>query len=129
MRYPALFIALALAAGCAPTRPLDEPSAQAARREQAGAEYTACLAREAELNMKNPAGAEDIAAAAHGRCWTAWEAYREATRESFHSGARTSEERQFAQDKMEAHLRDFERDTRRGVIDAVVQRSLAPASR
>ena len=129
MRYPVLFIALALAAGCAPIRPLDEPSAQAARREQAGAEYTACLAREAELNMKNPAGAEDIAAAAHGRCWTAWEAYREATRESFHSGARTPEERQFAPDKMEAHLRDVERDARRGVIDAVVQRSLAPASR
>src|SRR5688500_4889063 len=105
MRYPTLFLGLALAAaGCAPTRPLDEPSAQAARREQAGAAYTACVTREAELNMKNPAGAEDIAAAAHGRCWTDWEAYREATRESFYSRARTPEERQFAQDKMEAHL-------------------------
>jgi len=129
MRYPTFIIVLALAAGCAPTRPLEEPSAEAARREKAGATYTTCVTREAERNMKNPAGAEDIAVAAHGRCWSAWEAYREATRESFLSGARTPEERQLAQDKMEAHLRDFERDTRRGVIDTVVQRSLAPASR
>lgn len=114
------------AAACAPTQPMRESPEYAARMRAAGEAYTACVSRESENDMKNPAGAEDIALAAHARCWSEWERYRAATRASFLYGARTADERQFASDKAEAHLRGFEQETRRSVIDAVAQRSLAP---
>jgi hypothetical protein len=79
--------------------------------------------------MKNPTGAEDIATAAHGRCWTDWSAYRDATNASFSHGARNRDEMQFAHDKAEAHLRQFEREARRAVVDAVVARSLQGGAR
>src|SRR5687768_3184300 len=100
MRFLLSALILCLTTACAPLRPLEETATDAERREKAGAEYTACVTREAEQNMKNPAGAEDIALAAHGRCWPAWEAYREVTRESFLAGARSAGERQLAQDKI-----------------------------
>ena len=116
-----------LAAGCA-EMPREDP-AYAARMKDAGEAYQACLTREAEKDMKNPAGAEDIATAAHGRCWSVWEAYRAATNANFSYGARTAEERQFAGDRAEAHVRQFEREARRGVVDTVVERSLKPGAR
>ena len=113
-----------LAAGCAQI-PQEDP-AYAARMKEAGEAYQACLTREAEKDMKNPAGAEDIATAAHGRCWSAWDRYRQATNENFAHNARSRDEKQFAQDKAEAHLRQYEREARRGVVDTVVERALKP---
>ena len=112
-----------LAAGCAQTPPAEDP-AYAARMKDAGDAYQACLTREAEKDMKNPAGAEDIATAAHGRCWTAWETYQQATDASYAYGARSAEQKQYARDKTEAHLRQFEREARQMVVDMVVERSL-----
>src|SRR5687768_17467794 len=80
----------------------------AARMAEAGERYTACITGEAEKNAKSSAGAEDIAIAAHGRCWTAWETYRKATSVSFTHGASTAGELQYARDKTDAHLRQFE---------------------
>ena len=117
-----------LTAGCAQTPPAESP-VYAARMKDAGDAYQACLTREAEKDMKNPAGAEDIATAAHGRCWSAWDRYRLATNENFAHNARSRDEKQFATDKAEAHLRQFEREARRGVVDAVVERSLKPGAR
>ena len=126
MKLPALLSAFCLVtAGCAQLQPGAESPAYAARMKDAGDAYLACVTRESEKDMKNPTGAEDIATAAHGRCWSDWEVYREATNASFASNARTQEERQFAHDKAEAHLRQFEREARRAVVDAVVARSLA----
>jgi len=90
--------------------------------QEAAAAYTDCVAREAEKHVKNPAGAEDIAVAAHGRCWSAWEAYRDASRINFFHAVRTAEEKQLAGDRLEAHLRGFELETRRAVVDDVIQR-------
>ena len=87
--------------------------------------YSECVTREADKEMKNPVRVEDMAIAAHGRCWTEWEAYGAATKSAFSHGARTREEKQFATDRTEAHLRQFERDTRRGVIDHIVERTLS----
>ena len=112
------------AAACAPVEPLRESPEYAARMRAAGDAYLACIAGEAEKDMKNPAGAEDIATAAHGRCWSLWEAYRKATAESYSLNARTPEERQLAHDKAGAHLRQFEQDARRGIVDTVAERSL-----
>jgi hypothetical protein len=91
---------------------------------QARESYVGCITAEAEKDASNPAGAEDIAVAAHGRCWARWDAYRQAANTSFASGARTREERQLAHDKADAHLRQFELETRRGVVDGIVQRTL-----
>ena len=118
----------ALAAGCAQTPPAESP-AYAARMKEAGEAYQTCLTREAEKDMKNPAGAEDIATAAHGRCWTEWGRYQQATNENFVHNARSHDEKQYAHDKAEAHLRQFEREARRGVVDTVVERSLKPGAR
>ena len=112
-----------LAAGCAQMQHGDSAD-YAARMKQAGDEYLACISREAEKDMKNPAGAEDIAAAAHGRCWSLWDRYRRATHASFAFDARTREERQYAHDKADAHLRQFEREGRQTVVNTVVQRNL-----
>jgi len=111
------------AAGCAQTQPGESPE-YAGRMKESGEQYLACITREAEKDMKNPTGAEDIATAAHGRCWSAWQAYREATNANFVHGARTRDEMQFGRDKAEAHLRQFEREARRAIVDTVVQRSL-----
>ena len=112
------------AGACAPSGPLRESPGHAARMNDAAAAYTACVNREAEKDMKNPAGAEDIAVAAHGRCWSAWQAYRDATHENYLQTARSAQERQFARDKAEAQLRDAEREARRAIMDTVVQRTL-----
>src|SRR4051812_41594141 len=106
-------------AGCAlppPTSP-----EYAARMTQAADRYSACITGEAEKDMKNPARAEDIALAAHGRCWSQWEAYREATSANYTYGARTPEELQYSRDKSDAHLRQFELEARRTLVDSVVQ--------
>lgn len=79
--------------------------------------------------MKNPAGAEDIATAAHSRCWTEWQSYGTAVRDNFRRNAATREEIQFAEDRSEGHLRQFEREARRGVMDAVIDRTLKSTSK
>lgn len=111
--------------GCAEmqTGPDSPPSPYAGRMNAASDQYLACISREAEKDMKNPAGAEDIATAAHGRCWSAWEAYRGATNADFSYGARTPDEMQFGRDKAEAHLRQFEREARRAIVERVIERS------
>lgn len=110
-------------AGCASALPRESPQ-YAERMRAAGESYTACISAEAEKDVKNPARAEDIAIAAHGRCWTQWEAYRNATRVNFTHGTRTPEELQYAADRTEAHLRQFEAEARRSLVDWVVQHNL-----
>ena len=92
---------------------------------RAGERYTACVTAEAEKDVKNPAGVEDIAVAAHARCWTHWDAYREATNSTYRATATTREEKQLAHDRADAHLRQFERETRRSVMDHLVERTFA----
>ncbi len=87
---------------------------------EAGERYTACISAATEKDLKNPARAEDIALAAHGRCWGEWEAYRTATSENFTHGARSPDELQYARDKSEAHLRQFEQEARRSLMESVV---------
>ena len=110
-------------AGCAQIG-VGESPIYSGRMKDAGDAYLACMTRESEKDMKNPIGAEDIATAAHGRCWADWVSYRDATNASFAHNARGREEMQFAHDKAEAHLRQFEREARRTVVDAVIARSL-----
>lgn len=123
----AIFPLCLLVAGCAPLA-LERP-APGDRMTQAADLYVACVSREAEKNMENPAGAEDIATAAHGSCWTEWESYGAATRASFGRNAVTSGEIQFAEDGSEGHIRQFERETRRGIVDTIVSRSLKKTSK
>ncbi len=126
MKNTALFNLLCalIVGGCAQMPGDDSPSPYAARMKDSREQYLACISREAEKDMKNPTGAEDIATAAHARCWSEWEAYRTATNADFSHGARTPDEIQLGRDKAEAHLRQFEREARRTIIDTVVQRSL-----
>jgi hypothetical protein len=120
-----LSVAAALvAAGCAQLQSAGEPGWYAARMNARGERYVACLTREADTNVKNPAGAEDIAIAAHARCYPAWDAYRAATNASFLQGATTGAELQLARDKADAHLRQFELETRRMIVDRMVERNL-----
>lgn len=86
--------------------------------------YTACAMAEAEKDMINPAGVEDIAVAAHGRCWARWDAYREATNTTYFANAATREEMQLAHDKVDAHLRQFELETRRSLMDRMIEHTL-----
>ncbi len=118
-----------LAAGCAPLPYDAEGLPSEARMKQAADLYLSCVSREAEKDMKNPADAEDIATAAHGRCWTEWETYGAATRANFRRDALTSGEIQFAADRSEGHLRQFEREARRGIVDTIVTRSLKSTSK
>jgi hypothetical protein len=92
--------------------------------KQAAERYTACIAQEAEKEVGNPAGVEDIAVAAQGRCWAAWDAYRATTAATYTANAQTPEEKQLATDRVDAHLRQFERDTRRDIMNRLVQRSI-----
>ena len=110
-------------ASCASPRPPESPL-YAERMKDAGDRYTACVTAEAEKDMKNPVRAVEIADAAHARCWTDWEAYRTATSVNFTHGARNAGELQYARDKSEAHLRQFEQEARRAIVDWIVQRSL-----
>jgi hypothetical protein len=112
--------ALALACGCA--RLGETRDAQSLN--QARERYVDCVNAEAEKDAASPAGAEDIAVAAHARCWGSWDAYREATNTAFAGQARTRDERQLAHDKADAHLRELERETRRSVMDRIVERTL-----
>ncbi len=118
------FLALLAMAGCATLEPDPDSEPLAIRMKQVGELYLACLSAEAERNIKNPAGAEDIVLAAHGTCWTEWDSYRDATNTSFTHNTKSPEERQYARDKAEGHLRQFERESRRFVVDMVVQRSM-----
>ena len=116
-------LCVALACGCAEldtTRGDADPAALTQARDA----YVRCVNAEAEKAASNPAGAEDIAVAAHGRCWASWDAYRQATARTYAAEARTREERQLAHDKAAAHLRQFEQETRRGIVDGIVQRTL-----
>jgi hypothetical protein len=114
----------ALVCGCADLGTAPGEDADPAALVQARETYVRCINAEAEKDAANPAGAEDIAVAAHARCWGSWDAYRHAAITSFANGARTREERQLAHDKADAHLRQLELETRRGVVDAIVQRTL-----
>jgi hypothetical protein len=87
--------------------------------------YLACVADAADRSIKSAASAEDIALAAHGRCWRQWDGYRESTFRSFAARAATREERQLARDKAEAHLREFERDTRRSIAERIIESNLS----
>jgi hypothetical protein len=119
-----LFACVALATGCASTVDSFETGPYAQRMKTAGESYVTCVYAQAEKDAANPVGVEDIAVAAHGRCWTEWDAYRDATNTAFSAGASTRDEKQFAHDRTDAHLRQFERETRRGVVDRLVERTL-----
>lgn len=114
--------AAALAACASPRAPVSPLYAE--RMTEAGDRYTACMAQEAEKDMKSPARAEDIALAAHGRCWVEWEAYRSATSVNFTHGARSPDELQYARDKSDAHLRQFEQEARQSLVDRVVHHNM-----
>ena len=115
-------------AACVSPRPGESPE-YAWRMREAGDRYTACLTAEAQKDVKNPARAEDIAIAAHGRCWAQWDAYRTATSINFTHGTRSPQELQYARDKSEAHLRHFEMEARRSLVDWVIQQNQAGGSR
>ena len=126
-----IFIVCACAAAlaaCVSPRPPESPI-HAERMKEAGDRYTDCITAEAEKDLKNPARAEDIAVAAHGRCFTQWQAYRAATATSFTHGARNADELQYARDKSEAHLREFEREARRSLMDWIIQQHLPGKTR
>ena len=89
----------------------------------AGNRYLTCLNAAADKNTDNPAGAEEIAAAAHARCWAEWTRYSDEIQTDFIRQARTAEEAQLAHDKADAHLRQFEFDARQAVMSRVVQRT------
>jgi hypothetical protein len=116
---------LTLAAGCAQ---LDSPDGAAETPKLAAAResYVQCVTAEAAKEAGTMAGAEDIAVAAQGRCWTRWDAYRVATYTTFAAGAATRDEQQLAHDKADAQLRQIELETRRSVVDRIVQRTLTP---
>ena len=116
--------AVLLSCACAQIQTAPEDSAAGARMKLAEERYRSCVATEAEKDVGNPAGVEDIAVAAHGRCWAAWDAYRDATAATYSGAARSREEKQLAHDRVDAHLRQFERDTRRSIMDGLVERSL-----
>jgi hypothetical protein len=114
---------LALADGCAPLAVSDDPLGEAGVK-QARERYVECVRAQAEKDTASPASAEDIAVAAHARCWASWDRFREATRTALARDAKTPEERQLAQDRTDAELRQAELETRRGVVDRIVQRTL-----
>lgn len=116
------FLCMLSAVGCAQL-PRESPE-HAARMQQAGNTYTQCLAEQAEKNATNPAPAEDIAIAAQGICWPAWDAYREAARANFFFDTRTPQEKQLAHDRTLAHLRDSEHESRRLLVDSMIERTL-----
>ena len=99
----------------------DEPdSAMIAARD----EYTRCISGQAQRDATNPAPAQDIAAAAEGRCWIEWQSYRDATSRSFMANARSREEMQLAHDKADAHFRQFEQESRRSLVDAIADQAM-----
>jgi hypothetical protein len=112
------------AGGCALLQTPPAESAYAARMSALGERYLQCVSAEAEKARSTAAGAEEIALAAHGRCWSAWTAYQDATKTSFLYGAESAAEVQFATDKADAHLRQFELESRRALVDRLVQRTL-----
>lgn len=118
-----LIASVAMIGACAQIRESPETDAYAARMSEAGDGYSACVMAEVEKDAKSPASVENMAVAAHGRCWEQWDAYRQATRASFTLNARTHDEKQFANDKADAHLRQFELDTRHSVMDSAIERS------
>ena len=119
--------AVLLTCACAPMAIGPEDAAGDERMKQAAERYTTCISDEAEKEVGNPAGVEDIAVAAHDRCWAAWEAYRSATSVAYNANAQTRQEKQLAHDRVDAHLRQFERDTRRAIMDRLVQRAMTKA--
>lgn len=110
------------ASGCAEL-PRQSPE-HAARMQQAGEAYTGCLARQANADANSTASAEELALAAHGHCWSAWDAYRESVRSNFFFDVRTPEEKQLANDRSVAHLRAFEDEARRALVDSMIERTL-----
>jgi hypothetical protein len=107
-------------AGCAHVERHPDP-AYAESMAQSGERYMRCVTEETKREAKSPAASEEIAVAAHARCWAAWDAYRTATHASFTAAARSPEELQYGRDKADAHLRQFELETRRSVMESVVQ--------
>lgn len=120
-----LGVIAALSCGCAPLEPSDDTGLYAARMTRAGEAYTTCVNAEAEKDIAYPAGVEDIAVAAHARCWSRWDAYRQAVNSAYSADAVTREEMQLAHDKVDAHLRQFELETRRSAMDRLVERTLS----
>lgn len=119
---PLWLLCILVASGCAEL-PRQSPE-HAARMQQAGDAYTGCLAQQANADANRTAPAEEVALAAHGYCWPAWDAYRESVRSNFFFDARTPEEKQLANDRSVAHLRDFEDEARRALVDSMIERTL-----
>jgi hypothetical protein len=93
------------------------------RANVAGNKYLDCLNKAADVYTDNPAGAEQIASAAHANCWSEWTSYREQTQADYMAKAKTPEEMQLARDKADAYLRQFELDARKAVMTQVVRRT------
>jgi hypothetical protein len=115
-------LAVAIVCGCASLEETDD--GDSVRMKQAYQRYVDCVTAQAEKDSANPAGAEVMAVAAHGRCWASWDAYRKATSAAFAEGARTPDERQLAHDKADARLRQVELETRQAVVERIVERTL-----
>ena len=123
-----LFVALTLCAGCAALDAARDDEVGETRVQEAADTYSACVMREAEKDAKNPAGAEDIAVAAQGRCWPDWDRYRRLTTQTFAARASTREEKQLAADKAEAQIRQVELEARRAAMNRIVERTLTRKS-
>lgn len=119
------YIAFALSA-CSSGLPLQSSPEEAARVAAVEQTYLACLTREAAALGGSPVSVDEIANAAHGRCWENWTAYRQVTYETFVGNARTDDERQLARDKAEAQLREFEVAARRTAAQTAIQNSRKP---
>lgn len=119
-------LCILVATGCAEL-PRQSPE-HAARMQQAGEAYTGCLAQHASERGASTAPPEELALAAHGYCWPAWDAYRESARSNFFFDARTPDEQQLANDRTVAHLRDFEQEARRTLVDSMIERSMKSES-
>jgi hypothetical protein len=124
VRPNAYYLGILVLAACAQIGPSPGDDDSQVRLSDARTRYVDCLHAAAERNVQSPAGAEDIANAAHARCWSEWDTYRTAAYETFAEHARTREEKQFAHDKALAHLRRVEQEARRSVVNVVVERNL-----
>lgn len=131
MRFdrPAWLSGVVLLAACA-TTPVPEATTSDATGKL-GEQYRECLFAAADKLVNTPVSADDITASAEAQCREIYLAYADRVRSELSAGASSGAEKQYAEDRATAQLRQLQLENRRILGERIGLQSLignAPAA-
>ena len=118
----AVALCAAVIAACATTTVPEATTSEASAR--LGEQYRECLFSTADKLVKTPVSADDITANAEAQCREIYLAYADRVRKELSANAGSSAEKQYAEDRATAQLRQLQLENRRVLGERIGLQSL-----